>query len=99
MELNQNSDSYETNFQHLQQVVEKLEKDGLGLEESLALFEQGMLLASRCDHQLHLVEERVRVLVSGSESLSTRAEIPLEPLPIDDHLENEHDEPSKAELP
>ena len=70
-------DNYENNFAHLKQIVERLERETLGLEESLSLFEEGMKLANLCDHQLQDVEERVRVLVSGNETLTPRADIPL----------------------
>ena len=71
-------DNYEENFAHLKQIVERLEREKLGLEESLSLFEEGMKLANLCDHQLLEVEERVRVLVSGNETLTPRADIPLQ---------------------
>ena len=70
-------DNYEENFAHLKQIVERLEREKLGLEEALSLFEEGMKLANLCDHQLLEVEERVRVLVSGNETLTPRADIPL----------------------
>lgn len=79
--------NYEENLARLQQVVERLERDALGLEESLILFEEGMSLVQQCDEQLRRVEERVKVLVSGSESLTTRAELPVEQEPIDDSRE------------
>lgn len=72
--------TYEENFLKLQQLVESLENEALGLEESLKLFEEGMKLAHRCDEQLSVVEERVRVLCDDPSSLSTRADIPLEPV-------------------
>ena len=74
------SPNYEQNIARLQSVVERLERDSLGLEESLALFEEGMRLAQQCDLQLTRVEERVKVLVSGTEVPATRADIPLEPI-------------------
>lgn len=76
------SQTYEQNFQRLQQVVEMLENETLGLEQSLTLFEEGMKLSQLCDAQLSKVEERVKVLTSEpTEPLSTRAAIPLETVP------------------
>lgn len=72
--------SYESNLSRLKDVVERLERDSLGLEESLTLFEEGMSLAQACDAQLGAVEERVKVLVEGSTELTPRADIPLEPV-------------------
>lgn len=82
-----NPPNYEENLARLQQVVERLERDALGLEESLTLFEEGMSLVEQCDEQLRRVEERVKVLVSGSESLATRAELPIEQVSIEDSRE------------
>jgi exodeoxyribonuclease VII small subunit len=70
---------YESNLIRLRQVVEQLEKGSLSLEDSLALFEEGMALSRLCDSQLATVEERVKVLVSDHhQELSTRKEIDLE---------------------
>jgi exodeoxyribonuclease VII small subunit len=45
------------------QVVEKLEAGNLPLEESIALFEQGVLLPRRCDRMLSAAELRFQRLV------------------------------------
>ena len=78
-----NEQSYEQNMARLQKVVNSLERDSLGLEDSLQLFEEGMALAECCEGQLNVVEERIKVLVEGSEPLATRADLPLERLQID----------------
>lgn len=72
--------NYETNLNRLRQVVEKLERGALSLEDSLKLFEEGMQLSQLCDSQLSAVEERVKVLVSEHQpqELATRKEIELE---------------------
>lgn len=79
--------NYEENLTRLQQVVERLERDALGLEESLSLFEEGMALVEHCDGQLRQVEERVKVLVAGSQTLNPRADLPMEPISIEDSKE------------
>lgn len=63
------SGSYESNLERLRQVVERLEKGALSLEDSLQLFEEGMKLSQSCDRQLSSVEERVKVLVSSKDEL------------------------------
>jgi exodeoxyribonuclease VII small subunit len=83
--------NYEENLARLQQVVERLERDTLGLDESLSLFEEGMSLAKQCDDQLQHVEERVKILVSGSETPTPRADIPLEPVIIEKPREQTDD--------
>ena len=45
------------------QVVEKLEAGNLPLEESIALFEQGVLLQRRCERMLSEAELRFQRLV------------------------------------
>ena len=47
-------------------VVEKLESGRLPLEESMALFEQGVLLQRRCDELLSQAELRFQRLVEGT---------------------------------
>jgi exodeoxyribonuclease VII small subunit len=83
--------NYEENLARLQHVVERLERDALGLEESLSLFEEGMSLANHCDEQLRRVEERVKVLVSGTETPTPRADLPIEPVTIAESREQSDD--------
>jgi len=68
-------DSFETAFQRLEEVVAALEKGGLTLEQSLALFEEGMKLARRCGQQLDAAELRMselqRQLASQMELIPT----------------------------
>ena len=47
-------------------VVEKLESGNLPLEESIALFEQGVLLQRRCERMLSEAELRFQRLVEGA---------------------------------
>ena len=47
-------------------VVEKLETGNLPLEDSIALFEQGVLLQTRCERQLNEAELRFQRLVDAS---------------------------------
>ena len=55
-------DSFEAAFLRLEEVVAALEKGGLTLEQSLALFEEGMKLARRCSQQLDSAELRMNEL-------------------------------------
>ena len=57
--------SFEDAFRELGEIVGQLEGDGLSLEESLALYERGQLLAARCNAQLDAAELRVRQLEQG----------------------------------
>ncbi len=59
--------TFEAGFTELEQVVDRLQEGGLTLEESMALFERGMLLARRCGEQLEKAELRVRQLLQDGE--------------------------------
>jgi len=87
----ESNNTYEQNFERLQSLVSRLEGEELGLQESLELFESGMELANLLDRQLAAVEDRVKVLVRGSESLETRGELPLEQIPVEKESEMSHD--------
>ena len=52
-------ESFEELYQRLEQAVGKLEDGGLPLEEALALYEEGMRLAQRCQEMLDQAELRV----------------------------------------
>ena len=55
--------SFEEQLKSLEGVVEKLERGDLPLEESLALFEQGVGLSEACKAELDAAEGRVQVLL------------------------------------
>jgi exodeoxyribonuclease VII small subunit len=63
--------SDQTNFegalQRLGEIVEQLEGDGLELDESLALFEEGVRLLRRAESTLDGAEERIRLLVEDGD--------------------------------
>lgn len=53
---------FEELYRGLEETVEKLERGGLSLEESIALYEQGMELAKRCQSILDAAELRITKL-------------------------------------
>lgn len=55
--------TFEEQLKSLESVVERLEKGDLPLEESLALFEQGVALSDSCKKELDAAEGRVQVLL------------------------------------
>lgn len=55
--------TFEEQLKSLESVVERLEKGDLPLEESLALFEQGVALSESCKKELDTAEGRVQVLL------------------------------------
>lgn len=58
---------FEDQLAKLEEIVARLEDEGVGLEESLDLFEAGMKLVKSCRARLEQVEQRVaRLLESES---------------------------------
>ena len=54
--------SFEDALQALQGIVESLESGSLGLEESLARFEEGIGLLKTCNNVLEQAEQRIETL-------------------------------------
>jgi len=62
----------------LEEIVEKLEKGNLPLEESIKLFEDGVSLSNACKTQLDSAESKLQVLIKdrdGSMKLEAFEEI------------------------
>jgi exodeoxyribonuclease VII small subunit len=57
------SPSFEKALEELENIVEKLEKGGLSLNESLALFEKGVKLARYLRDELEKAEKKVEILL------------------------------------
>jgi exodeoxyribonuclease VII small subunit len=55
----------------LREVVTKLESGELSLEQSLAIYEEGVGLARKGQQQLAAAEKRVEILVSASGGVET----------------------------
>ncbi len=53
---------FEELYRKLEETVEKLERGGLPLEQSIALYEEGMGLAKRCQSLLDAAEQRITKL-------------------------------------
>jgi exodeoxyribonuclease VII small subunit len=58
---------FEDQLQKLEEIVARLEDEGVGLEESLDLFEAGMKLVKSCRARLEQVEQRVARLLETEE--------------------------------
>ncbi len=68
--------SFEELYRRLEDTVEKLERGGLPLEQSIALYEEGMQLAKRCQEILDKAELRITKLRDSF----ARSGLPDEPL-------------------
>lgn len=64
---------FEEILARLQQVVEKLERGDLPLEQSLAIFEEGVRLSRLGQRRLDDAEARVEELLADEDGVKTRA--------------------------
>ena len=55
--------SFEKALERLEAIVERLESEELGLDASLALFEEGIGLSRICQEKLSEVEKRVEIVM------------------------------------
>ncbi len=63
--------SFEEGYERLEEIIRQLEEGQLSLEESLALYEEGVRLARHCEHTLDAAELRVtQLLMETSEEIS-----------------------------
>lgn len=62
MTAKRDTTSFEELYRKLEETVEKLERGGLPLEQSIALYEEGMELAKRCQEILDRAEQRITKL-------------------------------------
>lgn len=58
---------FEKKLARLEEIVQKMEKGELSLEDSLKLFEEGVKLSKECQSQLSDAEKKVRLLLSVDE--------------------------------
>ncbi len=72
---------FEDLYKKLEETVEKLEKGGLSLEQSISLYEEGMELAKQCQGILDGAEQRITKL---RESFTEPAEEPEEAPVLED---------------
>lgn len=59
---------FEKKLGRLEEIVQKMEKGELSLEDSLKFFEEGVKLSRECQTQLSKAETQVKKLVSVDES-------------------------------
>ncbi len=83
--------NFEEHLTQLEDVLERLERGDLTLDESVRLFEDGMKLSGACRKELEQAEGRIQVLVEGKGGKMHPAEMELE-AEEDDNLKVEEDE-------
>ena len=70
--------SFEKALEDLEKIVEKLEKGGLSLNESLSLFEKGVKLAKFLREELEKAEKKVEILLKDEKGKVKAAPFQLE---------------------
>ena len=60
--------SFEEQMKKLQEIVEKLEKNDIDLDESIRLYEEGLKLSKQLKDQLDGFEEKIAALNKGEEN-------------------------------
>lgn len=59
--------NFEKSMEKLENIAEELEKDDLGLDESVKLFEEGMELSKKCNEMLQIAEKKITVIIDEQE--------------------------------
>ena len=57
--------SFEEAFSSLENIVDKMERGELSLDDSLSAFEEAVRLVKLCNSELENAEQRVRALIEG----------------------------------
>lgn len=70
--------TYEEAVTRLEEIVRTLEqsREGIGLEESMKLYEEGVALVRRCYRELEAAEQRVKVLQQSPDGEITAVDFP-----------------------
>ncbi len=64
--MSEKKPSFENSMQRLEEIVSALEKNQCTLDESIALFEEGLHLSQSLNAQLKIYEEKVSALMKES---------------------------------
>jgi exodeoxyribonuclease VII small subunit len=64
---------FEQALKELEQIVERMEKGDITLEESLQCFEHGIALTRRCQEALRTAEQKVQILIEQHGKADVRA--------------------------
>ena len=59
--------SLEVMFASLEEVIQKMERDEISLEESFSLYQSGMELLKKCNDKIDAVEKKVQILDENGE--------------------------------
>lgn len=91
--------SFEKALSELEGIVEKLEKGGLALNESLALFEKGIKLARFLREELEKAEKKIDILLKDEKGDIKKEAFELEKDNTDSENEESPDQEENNNLP
>jgi exodeoxyribonuclease VII small subunit len=66
--------SFEDALKELEQIVDKLEKETIGLDESIAIYARGEALKTHCNELLRNAEQRIEKIALGADGRPTGTE-------------------------
>lgn len=66
------NESFEASIERLEEIINQLENGNQVLDESLALFEEGVNLIKTCNQKLENVEKSINILVNNDGELVER---------------------------
>ena len=72
--MENNEMTFETAVTRLEEIVRKLEGGTAALDDSLALFEEGVKLVKFCNNKLETAEQKVKMLVSDKDGNMTETD-------------------------
>ena len=64
MPKKESEESFEELMKKLEEITTKLEGDKLSLDESVALFEEGMSVSKKCNGKLEEAEKKITMLIN-----------------------------------
>ncbi|HHX54950.1 MAG TPA: exodeoxyribonuclease VII small subunit [Clostridiales bacterium] len=67
--MSEDKKSLETAFGELEEILAKLEEEDITLEESFALYQEGMRMLKYCDNSIDKVEKQLIVLGEANEEV------------------------------
>jgi exodeoxyribonuclease VII small subunit len=75
--MSENGTSFERALAELEEIVKKLEKGELTLDDSIACFQRGVELTKYCSKRLDEAERSITMLVESENGTVTEKEMPV----------------------
>lgn len=76
--MDKKEENFESLMEKLEEITNKLEKAQLSLDDSVKLFEEGMLISQKCNSKLEDAEKRITILINENNEIKEENFIPEE---------------------